>query len=183
MTTSDPSLSSPILSRWTQFKDEHEATAAAYLQALKGQQDLLGLILKGHLVVEDMLRRALALHCVEADHLKGTRFKFGQLVSLLRALQKIPVPDDVWEAAIALNRLRNEAAHSLTETKLAELVTIFISSTSIAKNQRIKDLPDVPSAAFPMAIHYLVGQFDMACMWYAGVEALVSETLAARAED
>jgi hypothetical protein len=100
---------------------------------LEPNDDLTIVVLRGHLVLEELLFTAVSSHCREPEHLKLARLRFPQLVSLLRALERDPsVPPAYWEALGQLNTLRNALAHNLEPSDLAARVQNFVAIVASA---------------------------------------------------
>ncbi len=71
--------------------------------------DKLTTVLTGQLLIEKAIRTVVAMHFKKPDHL--SKFRFSDIVNVGRALG---VGEDwYWDAAAALNRLRNAHAHRL----------------------------------------------------------------------
>lgn len=66
-------------------------------EILKSEDDLTSIVLRGHLVLEELVFTAVAAHCVNPDYLKKANLRFPQLLAMLRALEKLPsVPEWLW---------------------------------------------------------------------------------------
>ncbi|WP_161891594.1 hypothetical protein [Pseudomonas juntendi] len=72
-------------------------------------------VLKGHLLVESMLRDFCMNSVPNPAHLKGARLTFKQITLLARSLCNLPVPglEYIWTLVSKLNQLRNLMAHEL----------------------------------------------------------------------
>ena len=94
--------------------EAREARSQRLHQILRTPDDLISLVLRGHLFIEELLFAAIEAHCQDTEHLKAARLRFPQLVALLRALEKISAaPPNYWVALSELNALRNALAHNL----------------------------------------------------------------------
>jgi len=93
----------------------------AFERHLARIDELTHTILKGHLLVEEALTKALYAAFPNSSHLNRGSFRFFQKIQLLRAISKFP-DDSLWEMILALNSLRNEVAHSLDSPKLNDKV-------------------------------------------------------------
>jgi hypothetical protein len=75
---------------------------------------LVALVLRAHLVAEELLLTAVAAYCESPERLKEARLRFTQLIPLFRALDKVPtMKDQDWKALEELNALRNALAHKI----------------------------------------------------------------------
>ncbi|HEJ1242925.1 TPA: hypothetical protein SLU54_002358 [Pseudomonas aeruginosa] len=82
-----------------------------------GNPDDLTVILKGHLIVEKLMRDFCMSLLPNPDHFARAKLSFSQLVSITRALAVCPNPDVddswIWGAVNRLNYVRNIYAHQL----------------------------------------------------------------------
>ena len=84
------------------------------------------LILKGHLVIEEALNAAVARKLPHPEHLKKARLSFYQLVHVAKTMFDLTAPNtildrevaEVWDAMLALNKIRNELAHQVSPEDL-----------------------------------------------------------------
>jgi len=91
--------------------------------------DRVLVILKGHLLVEEMLREYIKLQVHRADKLQDARLTFHQCLCLARAFDKEESNEKLWSSVEKLNGLRNKLSHSLepkdVEAKLKEFVSLL----------------------------------------------------------
>jgi hypothetical protein len=88
---------------------------------LDGVTDVIVLILKGHLIIEEGLVAAIEAKCAKTGYLESARLTFYQKLQLVRALytgsnvkqDSEDVMETVFDAVEALNTLRNRLAHTL----------------------------------------------------------------------
>ena len=143
---------------------------------LAAPDDLIALVLRGHLVLEELLFAAAAAHCQDPDHLKAARLRFPQLVSLLRALEKIStVPPRFWDALLELNALRNALAHRLEFDDLEHRVNLFVTAAAGDEFIAKVPLPHSSRQALETTLHFLIGGFEVVAVWHASVEELIRE--------
>jgi hypothetical protein len=103
------------------------------------------IILKGHLLLEDLMSEYCASHVENEKPLEDARFSFTQLMHLVKALKKRKPPGDwVWPSIQKLNVLRNKLAHKLTPTEYKEKRDEFISyiRTNSNREQLFSDFPE-----------------------------------------
>ena len=79
----------------------------------KSQDETL-IVLKGHLLIEDLMREYCASKVDKSSELEKAKLTFPQVSYLTRSLQKYEAPSWVWGAVSKLNGLRNGLAHNLT---------------------------------------------------------------------
>lgn len=108
-----------------------------YLQP--SQNDPAFLVLKAHLLAEEILNVFLESHAARAAPISSARLTFSQLVLLCTAFHPC-VSEDwwVWSALKKLNFLRNKLAHNLEPLDIRERMTEFsvyiVESAGITKN-------------------------------------------------
>jgi len=70
--------------------------------------DLTLLVLKAHLLFEELLRDFLKKQLRHPETIQGARLSFAQVLKLAQALASTLEPDDWrWKALVELNRARN----------------------------------------------------------------------------
>ena len=100
------------------MKIDTKALRDRYMEHMPDADDLTLVILKGHLLVEELLDRILSTIVCSPDVLVDARFTFFQKASLAKALYWGDATDAHWDLLIKLNHLRNDLAHSLEPQKL-----------------------------------------------------------------
>jgi hypothetical protein len=84
-------------------------------------------ILKGHLLIEELVREMIDSKLkVPLSHSK-IRFEFDQCLVIAKSLSGDKFEDWVWQAMRKLNKLRNDLAHNLEPKGFNDRVTDFIS--------------------------------------------------------
>ena len=93
--------------------------------------DRVVVVLKGHLLVEELLREYVNNHFENAEILKDARLTFHQYLCLSRGFSVDESNEKLWTSIEKLNTLRNKLAHSLEpkdiETKCQEFVELLSS--------------------------------------------------------
>jgi hypothetical protein len=148
------------------------------LDILRSDDDLISVVLRGHLVVEELLLSAIAAHCQEPEHLGSVQLRFPQLIALLRSLQKIPaMPERLWTALAELNVLRNSLAHNLEPHDLTARVERFVKI--VGGDSSLKELPGPPGSkeALRAALSYLLGAMGVVAVFQVAVEELIRHRL------
>lgn len=154
--------------------EAREGRGQRFNQILRTPDDLVSLVLRGHLVVEELLFAAISVHCQESEHLKTARLRFPQLVALLRALEKVSaVPPSYWTALSELNSLRNALAHILEPQDLASRVAHFVAVIAEGSTQAKFPEPHSSREALEAALFYLIGGLEVVAVWQAAVEDLI----------
>lgn len=93
--------------------------------------DLTLQVLKGHLLVEELLREIFNLLLAYPDALRGNRgarFECHQVICLVQAMTEHSALEPwLWDAAKRLNGIRNDLAHNLEPRSLNEKVDSLIT--------------------------------------------------------
>jgi hypothetical protein len=114
-------------------------TSARYSRHFKPGLDPVSIVLKGHLFTEELLQDIICLHCRDTAPLEGIQIAYSHKAKLANALfgAHIPnfhLPDTIWPALDALNKLRNEFAHQLDSAKApARLLTFLLVAGGLSK--------------------------------------------------
>lgn len=84
--------------------------------------DLALIVLKGHLLIEEMLLELAALLVAHPDHLTRANLGFHKLACIDRALAKGEAGNKCWDLILGINSLRNQLAHKLEPPDLDRCV-------------------------------------------------------------
>ena len=155
-----------------------ESRSDRWTELLKQSDDLVAVVLRGHLVFEEILFRVVQSHCTVPEHLAGARLRFLQLLALTRALEKLPaIPPATWQALERLNSVRNALAHNLPTASLAERVSSFVEAS--LGSERTSGLTTPPSSkeSVSNALHFLLGQLQVLDVFTEAVEHLIGKEL------
>jgi hypothetical protein len=127
--------------------------------------DLTYLVLKSHLLFEELLRDFLAKQFQNPQALQGARLSFTQLLKLSQAAAATLEPDDWrWRALKELNRLRNAMAHEFEPDSIDSLMVRIVGIVGPEVGgtfPRVDQLPRHPetgavhSQVFGLALHGL----------------------------
>lgn len=91
---------------------------ARYQAMLPKSDDVSLVVLKSHLIIEEMLYAIAVEHCANPDELAKARLTFAQLLHMVCALTKIPVMEACSPAIGLLNTIRNSLVHNLEPKEL-----------------------------------------------------------------
>lgn len=85
------------------------------------------LVLKSHLLFEELLRDFLSKHLRHPQAVHGARLSFAQVLKFCQALATTLDPSDWrWRALIELNRLRNSLAHEFVSESIDTIVARIV---------------------------------------------------------
>ena len=85
--------------------------------------DLSFIILKGHLLVEEMLVELRDRLLPSSQYIDDINLSFKQLASIVRAASSNEDTNQAWALIFTLNSVRNDLIHNLEPEKLEKLLT------------------------------------------------------------
>jgi hypothetical protein len=92
--------------------------------------DQVSVVLKGHLLVEELLREYVNSELSKPEKLKDARLSFHHILAIARALSKDDSSDKLWDSIEKLNNLRNKLAHSLDKKIIEKRINGFVEHIS-----------------------------------------------------
>jgi hypothetical protein len=98
-----------------------------YDEHMPDTDDLALIVLKGHLLVEEMLVELSHLLLPNAAFLDEANLRFHQLAHIIRAAEPTKPHDNSWSLILALNSLRNELVHNLEPPKLEKRLQVLFA--------------------------------------------------------
>ena len=109
-----------------------------YDQHMPHTDDLSLVVLKGHLLVEEMLKELTSTLLPNANHLEDARLSFHQLARVVRSAAPTKSNDKCWELILALNSVRNNLVHNLESPKLkSQLRVLFALAERVQPTQGV----------------------------------------------
>jgi hypothetical protein len=122
---------------------------------LPSDRDPVLVILKCHLLIEELLRALVDRRVNEPSALNDARLSFNQYRCLAKAFIAHPKFDWLWEAIKKLNSVRNALAHKLEpheiDVRIAELIK-YVMTNNPFNHVSIKELSELEQALFRMHI-------------------------------
>jgi len=77
--------------------------------------DLSQIILKGHLVIEEIMTEAITRFVLHGEIAKDTKLQFHQKLTICRAISVDEENNPMWGLIAKINSLRNHLSHSLND--------------------------------------------------------------------
>lgn len=118
--------------------DKIEKYQALFQDQLNKIDGLALIVLKSHLIIEGVLDNILAKIFFHPEHLG--RVQFFQKIQIVRAFALRRAELNMWSLILAINELRNDIAHNLTEDrralKVAKLREIYNREIEDKKAER-----------------------------------------------
>ena len=84
------------------------------------------LVLRSHLLLEELVHAAIASALREPAHVEKARLSFAQSVALLKSLSGVHPADRSWQFLSRINVLRNHLSHSLESPALERDIDALI---------------------------------------------------------
>ena len=98
-----------------------------FLKLLPHGEDLTLVILKGHLLIEEQVRKIIDERVRKPDALKDAKLECHQAICIAEAL--CPEEEEyIWNAVKKLNNIRNELAHKTEPVGIDDRIEDFINS-------------------------------------------------------
>jgi hypothetical protein len=137
--------------------------------------DLTLIVLKGHLLIEEMLERIIRTIVAHGDLLEDTKITFTQKAALARAMCWSQHNSDVWDLIFAINSLRNELAHQLespkVENKTQRVIDLYLASLEnleVRKEDAAARRPNQLKSAVVYCMGFL-GNFEGEARFYRSI--------------
>ncbi|WP_175192594.1 hypothetical protein [Achromobacter deleyi] len=99
--------------------------AQRFFGIMPSSPDIELTLLKGHLLIEEVLTAIVRAGVQRPEHLQFDRMQFHAKAKLARAVFKGPEDSWVWKALGLLNAARNSLAHGLDTNETADLIKRF----------------------------------------------------------
>jgi len=133
-----------------------------YQKLLPDSEDVEIIVLKGHLIIEEMLYTLASKLSQQPKHLDDARLTFKQLCCVVRSLLFLPVMDKGWDAISVLNKLRNKLAHNLEPKDINNLINELerLCSSDEKLPEHYKP-PESAAGKAKAAICFIIGQLSV----------------------
>lgn len=116
-------------------------------------------VLKGHLLLEEMITAAIEKSVFHPEHLEAARLTFAQKVSIARSLSLDEPKNSIWDLVERLNKLRNVLSHSLEDVPRADAMNALRSA--YAKERDLEDWEKKDEALLILSVvAYCLGFLD-----------------------
>ena len=141
-----------------EFSKKHDERFEKHFSA---QMDDITLILKCHLMLEEMLRDFCTEMVPQPQFLKDSRLTFAQVLDLSRALYptdlKLGSMAELWSVCETINRIRNMMAHALdpNSSKLESLKATIVEAV------RLRGKGNTSSLEFVGCLTYVLGALSL----------------------
>lgn len=99
-----------------------------YIEMVPESSDLTIIVLKGHLVIEELLCNIIRSHCEDYDAVVEARLTFYQKACIAKGLMS-SVSTVCFPSVFFINTLRNDLAHNLESSKRDHLIEKYVSES------------------------------------------------------
>jgi hypothetical protein len=152
-----------VMTQLDELFAKQEVRSKQYQALLPKSGDLSLVVLKGHLIIEELLFELAAIHCADRAELEKAKLTFAQLLHVVQALVKLPLGADVWQAISLLNAIRNSMVHRLrpaeVDKKLAALADLCKGDESI--NPPGYKPPTEPAEIAATCVSFIMGSLSV----------------------
>jgi len=106
--------------------------AEKIVRTIYKKDDLLMVILRGHLLIEETVDEIIYSYLPKPEYFKKTHLTFNSKVLIARSMCWEKSESEIWDLILRFNQLRNDFAHKLTsverEKKIGELISLYDQS-------------------------------------------------------
>ncbi len=99
------------------MREEDKKNIQRFIEQVRFVDELVQVVLKGHLLIEEALGRILSKFVFHPEHVDDASLRFGQAVAITRSLSLDENNNRMWDLILAVNALRNDLAHALDSPK------------------------------------------------------------------
>jgi hypothetical protein len=98
---------------------------ARLFDELRYVDDVAQIVLKGHLVMEELMNEALGTYLLHEEFLEPARLQFSQKLALCRGISTSEHNNNMWNLINSINALRNKLSHSLDGEQRSKKIQIL----------------------------------------------------------
>ena len=143
--------------------EAQDQRSARYSEMLPKTDDVALVVLKGHLIVEEMLFAIAAAHCARPAELEKAKLSFAQLLHVTQSLLKMPSTPRTWEAIALLNSMRNSLVHNLEPREIDRKI-VALDQLCIMNDEPYPpgyEKPTEPARIAACAISFIMGSLSV----------------------
>lgn len=148
-----------------------EDPKARFLRLIPDSGDPVLVLLRGHLLIEELLIEIIESRCKHPQVLKDARLSFFQVLRLAQALstpkqisklsKELSKELDLWSNIEKVNRVRNVLAHTLEPSEVYSAIDTYLGECFTDPKQLAKMTPDEKSHELQETLAFLCGQLAM----------------------
>ena len=127
------------------------------LKHLPQEGDLSLVVLKGHLLIEELLVILVESSVKYPEALRSANLRFHTLASIAKALFYTETTSFIWDGIFALNVLRNAFAHNLQPRDLDDKINQLGRAWPGGNRESEKDAVSIPKSEIGGIIEFMCG--------------------------
>ena len=109
--------------------------------------DTAQILLKGHLVAEDLMNQALEAFVLHGEYVEDSRLQFNQKLELYKAISVSDNKNNMWNLIKKINVLRNALSHSLNPDRRRKAVKSLASIYDQEFDPKTRDIEGMSEEA------------------------------------
>ena len=132
------------------YNNNYEENLRYFFDKYPYEDDIILLILRGHLLIERQVKKFVMLHFANQEPLKRTKFETNHYISLAEGFCTPHSPETLkfWACVRKLNKIRNDLSHQIEPKGLSDRIIDFIdyswgfvelSGTNQSQNENLHD--------------------------------------------
>ena len=93
-----------------------------FLNELKHVDDVAQIILKGHLVIEDLMNISIEKFVYHSEDIEDARLQFHQKIMICKSISLSNSKHNMWNLLKQINNVRNSLSHSLDNSRRTKAI-------------------------------------------------------------
>jgi len=94
----------------------------AFFDEIKYVDDTAQIVLKGHLVAEDLMNKAIESFVLHGEHIDNAKLQFHQKMEICKSISLSDNKNNMWNILKQINVVRNALSHSLNENRRSKAI-------------------------------------------------------------
>lgn len=111
--------------------------------------DTAQIVLKGHLVVEDLMNKALESFMLHGEHIEDARLQFHQKLEICKSISLSDNKNNMWNLIMKIYVLRNALSHSLDKDRRERAILLLKSIYDQEFDPQSRYIDDMSEEAAP----------------------------------
>ena len=118
------------MDEFAELNAQAEKVMERFLRLVPDDSDMLAVVLKSHLLIEERLNDIIEQAVADAEPLRGLRLTFENKSRLAQALAPVEGAPNLWRSIAALNSVRNRLSHEAEPTDLDRKLAAFFDAAN-----------------------------------------------------
>lgn len=116
------------MDEFAELNAQAEKVMERFLRLVPDDSDVLTVVLKSHLLIEERLNDIIEQAVADAEPLRGIRLAFENKNRLAQALAPVEGAHNLWSSIAALNSVRNRLSHEAEPADLGRKLAAFFDA-------------------------------------------------------